>query len=105
MRSQRLLTAFLAAIASIIVSACGGGDDKPTPGTTVTTLSNRADLVSGGSALVEVKVPGGSRPASLRVDRDGIEARRPRGRLAKQVERPRRTPRPFFLSRPRIRRL
>ena len=73
MRSQRFLAALFAAIASLILSACGGNDDKPTAGTTITTLSNRADLVSGGSALVEVKVPGGSRPASLRVDRDGTD--------------------------------
>ena len=73
MKPQRLLAAFAAVIASLIVSACGGGGDDPTPGTTLTTLSNRADLVSGGSALVEVKVPSGTRPASLRVDRDGTD--------------------------------
>jgi len=72
LKSKRFLAALFAAIASLILSACGGSDG-PTAGTTITTLSNRADLVSGGSALVEVKLPDGSRPASLRVDRDGTD--------------------------------
>src|SRR5215218_2477350 len=73
LKPHRFLAALVAVIASLTLSACGGGDDDATPGTTITTLSNRADLVSGGSALVEVKVPGGTRPASLRVDRDGTD--------------------------------
>ena len=79
MNLQRLLpAAFAAGLVSIVLSACGGGDDDapaipPTSGTTLTTLSNRADLISGGSALVEVKVPGFVRPTSLRIDRDGTD--------------------------------
>ena len=41
--------------------------------TTIITLSNRADLISGGSALVEVKMPGFVLPASLKIDRDGTD--------------------------------
>ena len=62
MNLQRLLPAALAAgVVSIVLAGCGGNDAPAAPpvsGTTVTTLSNRADLISGGSALVEVKVPG-----------------------------------------------
>jgi hypothetical protein len=36
-------------------------------------LSNRADLISGGSALIEVVVDGTFAPSSLRVDLDGQE--------------------------------
>ncbi|MEO7056553.1 MAG: DUF6351 family protein, partial [Caldimonas sp.] len=69
--------AFAAALFSLALAACGGHDDNNTPGpvagTTLTTLSNRADLVSGGSALVEVKVPATVSAASLKVDRDGTD--------------------------------
>ena len=41
-------------LTAFVLAACGGGDDHsappPTSGMTITTLSNRADLVSGGSA-------------------------------------------------------
>jgi hypothetical protein len=73
----RLLSAACAAaVVSILVAACGGGDTAvlpPAAGTSVTTLSNRADLISGGSALVEVKVPAFVPAASLKVDRDGTD--------------------------------
>ncbi|HEY4957322.1 MAG TPA: DUF6351 family protein, partial [Caldimonas sp.] len=39
----------------------------------MTSLSNRADLISGGSALVEVKIPASVSAASLKVDRDGTD--------------------------------
>ena len=75
---QRLLVAaHAAALVTFVLTACGGGDDDnappPTGGMTITTLSNRADLVSGGSALVEIKTPGFVLPASLKVDRDGTD--------------------------------
>ena len=78
MNIQRLLVAAsAAAVASLVLSACGGSDDNanvpPTSGMTITTLSNRADLVSGGSALVEIKTPGFVVPATLKVDRDGTD--------------------------------
>jgi hypothetical protein len=72
-----LAAAHVAALASIVLSACGGSDDNPnvppTSGMTITTLSNRADLISGGSALVELRTPGFILPASLKVDRDGTD--------------------------------
>ncbi|HEY9414697.1 MAG TPA: DUF6351 family protein [Pseudonocardia sp.] len=38
---------------------------------TIKVLSNRADLVSGGDALVQVALPTGTAPAKVRVDVDG----------------------------------
>ena len=49
-------------------------------------LSNRADLISGGDALVAARLAGGANPATLRVDLDGTDvtgafALRPSGRF------------------------
>ena len=77
MKYSRSLAAFAAAFASFVLFGCGGGDDTPpTPpvsGTTIKTLSNRADLISGGNALVEITVPGFVAPPTLKVDRDGTD--------------------------------
>ncbi|HEX7435919.1 MAG TPA: DUF6351 family protein [Caldimonas sp.] len=40
---------------------------------TIQTLSNRADLISGGSALMEVKLPAGAIATQLKVDVDGTD--------------------------------
>ncbi len=61
-----------AAMLCLLLAGCWG-DSEPTPGTTLQTLSNRADLVSGGLALVEVKLPAGAAAAQLRVDLDGSD--------------------------------
>jgi hypothetical protein len=37
----------------------------------IQTLSNRADLVSGGEVLTEVRLPAGASVSSLRVSLDG----------------------------------
>ncbi|HZN15928.1 MAG TPA: DUF6351 family protein [Acidimicrobiales bacterium] len=52
----------------------------------IVVLSNRADLVSGGDALVEVRLPAGADPSSVRVAVDGKDvsskfALRPTGRV------------------------
>ena len=47
--------AFLSAIALATSAAAHDKDDDDLE---IVTLSNRADLVSGGDALVEVRVPG-----------------------------------------------
>ncbi len=75
MSLHRSLTAGIAAVVfSSLLAACGDGNDSnPATGTTVTTLSNRADLVTGGDALVEVKLPAGVATASLRVDLNGTD--------------------------------
>jgi len=70
MRIHRKLAACAASAALCVVLAGCGGDDSTTPaltGTTVQTLSTRADLVSGGSALVEVKLPAGASATVLKV--------------------------------------
>jgi hypothetical protein len=46
------------ALASAVLAACGGGGGGGTP-LQIRTLSNRADLVSDGDALVEVTAPPG----------------------------------------------
>src|SRR5688572_18137841 len=52
----------------------------------VKVLSNRADVISAGDALVEVKLPAGVSPSSVIVKRDGKNltsqfAMRPNGRF------------------------
>ena len=55
---------------SLMLSGCG---DSALTGTSLQTLSNRADLVSGGAALVEVKLPEKAIASQLRVDVDGTD--------------------------------
>ena len=69
---HRTLAAALVAATAFVLAACGGGD-HPLRGTALKTLSNRADLVSGGSALMEVQLPAGADPSMLRVDVGGID--------------------------------
>ena len=78
MKIPRSRAAALAAAAalSLALAACGGNSSSNAPpaGTALKTISTRADLVSGGSALVEVTLPAGvTSAASLRVDRDGTD--------------------------------
>ena len=72
-----LAAAWAAGVASLLLVACGGSDDNSFTfvpgGTTVSTLSNRADLVAGGEALVEVKPPAFVSASSLKVDLDGTD--------------------------------
>lgn len=58
------------ALASLVLASCGGGggDDATLQ---IRTLSNRADLVSGGDALMEVVLPRGSAGVNLKVTADG----------------------------------
>jgi Tannase-like family of unknown function (DUF6351) len=55
-----------------LLSACGG-DDAPPPALEIRTLNNRADLVSGGDALVQVVLPAGVPSTGLRIDVDGAD--------------------------------
>ena len=75
MKFQRLLaSASVAAAIAFGLAACGGSDDDNTSNTAgIKTLSNRADLVSGGSVLVEVKLPAGATVSKLKVDVDGTD--------------------------------
>ena len=70
MITSRKLVAF--AIASVTCAAlvsCGHDDGTPVvlTGTSVKVLSTRADLVTGGSALVEVDLPANAVPGRLKV--------------------------------------
>lgn len=59
----------------IALTSCSLNDDNanPIPATTIQTLSNRADLVSGNAVLVEIK-PGVPIPVSeLKIDLDGTD--------------------------------
>ncbi|MDB5861509.1 MAG: hypothetical protein JWQ76_5198 [Ramlibacter sp.] len=58
-------------LACAILTACGGGgggDDRPLE---IRTLSNRADLLSDGNALMEIVVPSGATSFGLAVTVDG----------------------------------
>jgi hypothetical protein len=54
---------------SLGLAACGGDDDNAATasGTTLQTLSTRADMVSGGSVLMEVKLPASATAGKLKV--------------------------------------
>lgn len=64
----------LAAAAAAALGACGGsGGHGPTEPVQISTLDNRADLVSGGDALVEVRVPAGSNADALKIQLNGSD--------------------------------
>ena len=73
MTIHRMLAAAAATAAfSVALISCGGGDDNSSPpaplaGTTLRVLSTRADMVTGGDALMEVKLPAGASAAMLKV--------------------------------------
>ncbi len=57
----------------LLVTLMGCSDDQPSVSTpiTIVSLSNRADLVSGGDALVEIQLPGALAREKLTVDLNG----------------------------------
>jgi len=64
-------TATAVAVAAAL-AACGSGGGSPEiGGLEIKTLSNRADLVSGGDALVEIVLPAGATATGLSVSVDG----------------------------------
>jgi len=74
-----------------LLTACGGRSSAPADnGLRLEVLSTRADLVSGGDALVEVLLPAARRGAVLKADVDGRDvssafALRPGGRVIGRV--------------------
>ena len=70
-QAQGLITAFTLAL--LIAGCGGGGSNEPIGETTIQTLSNRADLISGGQALVQINIPASRAASSLRVDLDGAD--------------------------------
>lgn len=89
-RNATFLSAFretklVAALALLgLVAACGGGNGE-SAAPEIDVLSTRADLVSGGDALVELKLPNPADAQSVRVTLNGADvtdrfAQRPNGR-------------------------
>lgn len=70
----------------LALAACDGGDDDTKSAVEIRTLSTRADLVSGGDALVEIVPPAGADATGLNVQVSGRDvtnafARRADGRI------------------------
>jgi hypothetical protein len=59
----------LTSLAAAALVACGGSDDPDA--VVITTLSNRADLVSDGDVLVRIDLPAGATGSTLKVDVGG----------------------------------
>ncbi len=84
MRKRR---AWAASIGAFAATALGGGVASAAGSVqSLEVLSNRADLISGGDALVAAELAGGVDPASIHVDVDGVDVTsafgiRPSGRL------------------------
>ena len=88
---RQVLTLTAAAAGLVAFSLPGHMSVAAAEPLTVRTLSNRADLVSGGNALVEVAMPPTSKAAQVRIDVNGRDvtsafAVRPDGRFYGRVE-------------------
>src|SRR2546430_4025913 len=70
MTARRRVAAFLVLLLLFGLAAPAGA----APGFEINVLGNRADLVSGGDALVEVVLPTGVAPATVRVSVNGGDA-------------------------------
>lgn len=89
-RLPALVPLALALGAAGLLTACGSDNDPPPPALEVRSLNNRADLVSGGDALLQVVLPAGVPNTGLRIDVDGTDvtgnfAVRSDGRLTGRV--------------------
>src|SRR5687767_3551698 len=82
MRSMTRGLSVLALASALLIAACGSDDDETPappagpqagPVATITVLSNRADLVSGGDALVQIAAPAGSNVSTLRAELNGTD--------------------------------
>src|SRR5258708_23268906 len=70
----RLLQCLAIAIQACALAACHGGGDSNSGQIQIKTLSNRADLISGGNAYVEIVLPEGKAIAGLTVSAGGRDA-------------------------------
>jgi len=57
--------------AAVLVACGGGGGRQPDPPLQIQTVNNRADLVSGGDALVALSAPAGASLSGLKVEVGG----------------------------------
>src|SRR3954451_13013383 len=82
---EKLLREALDAGLMTVALGTGAVAADAAPGTTIDVLSNRADLISGGDALVAVNLPAGTDPTGVKVTLGGSDvtsefALRPNGR-------------------------
>ena len=61
----------LGVVLGVLLVASVANASGPEHAPVITVLSNRADLVSGGQALVQVTLPPGTDPADVRVALNG----------------------------------
>ena len=75
MKSLQHVWALTAVAAAAGLAGCGGSDaggsDADATPLTISTMSNRADLISDGNALVEVRLPTGADATSMKVELNG----------------------------------
>src|SRR5258706_2364677 len=86
----RLLRYLAIAILPGALAACQGGGDSNSGQIQIKTLSNRADLISGGNAYVEIVLPEGKTIAGLTVSAGGRDvtsafALRSNGRILRVI--------------------
>lgn len=67
-RFVALVVALACAAIGLVVGTSSSAGAAPVQ---VLTLSNRADLISGGNALVEIRLPAGAPASALRIDLNG----------------------------------
>ena len=86
--ARKLMACAIVTAACAAIAACGHDDGGPTvlTGTSVKVVSTRADMVSGGTALVEVDLPPNAVPGRLKVmvgstDETSVFATRSDGRI------------------------
>jgi hypothetical protein len=65
--------ALAAVLSSVVLASCGGGSKGEGPPPEIRTVSNRADLISDGDALVEITAPPGIVDQGLTVTLNGTD--------------------------------
>ena len=85
MNGNRFIRRVLVILGAVVCAAATTGSATAAP-QEIAVLSNRADLISGGDALVEIKWPAGTNLAATLVSLNGVSIRpafdmRPNGRF------------------------
>ena len=75
MKGRWLITTVAVAVASVAACQAAGSDRV----VEIQVLSNRADLLSGGDALVEIVLSDGATVSGLQVSLDGEDVNLPSG--------------------------
>src|SRR4030095_15667091 len=74
MNGSRFVRSALLTLGALVCVVASTGRATAAP-QEIVVLSNRADLISGGDALVEIKWPAGTNLAATRVDLNGVSIR------------------------------